>query len=410
MARRPAHAAMTDSEGPADSPAGEHAPDLAGANAPKSARRKRAASVEAASSVEPKTPRAPKAPPKQKAELIAEALSALAEPPAASRKPPPEPKPAAVLYSAPKPAPVGAAPSLAELVMSSSGADLEKLSANLTEAVMRANSVLSSSLQNSNAGSFRMDPFDAQSAVSEAMTSLATHPEVLAEAQAALWMRYTSIWQEHATRWMSGGAEPETNAKTDKRFRDPEWQGNPYFALLKDTYLATAEWITGLIDRADGLDEATKRKAGFFIKQAVDAASPSNFLMTNPAALRATLQSNGENLVKGLQNLSDDIERGHGTLAIRQTDLDAFTVGENVATAPGKVVFRNELLELIQYAPTTETVHEIPLLIFAPCINKWICRRRIPSSAGWWRKGTPCSSRPGSIRMCAWLRPASKPT
>jgi polyhydroxyalkanoate synthase len=125
------------------------------------------------------------------------------------------------------------------------------------------------------------------------------------------------------------------------------------------------------VNSAEGVDEATKRKASFYIKQAVDAASPSNFLMTNPAALRALFQSGGESLVKGVENLAEDLRRGKGNLAISQTDINAYRVGENVATTPGKVVFRNRVFELLQYDPTTEKVHEVPLLIFPPWINKF---------------------------------------
>src|SRR5690606_17623039 len=113
-----------------------------------------------------------------------------------------------------------------------------------------------------------------------------------------------------------------------------------------------------LVEKAEGVEEATKRKAVFYIKQAVDAASPSNFLLTNPAALRALFQTGGESLLKGVENLAEDLKRGEGMLAISQTDLDAFKVGENVATTPGKVVFRNRVFELLQYDPTTEKVHE----------------------------------------------------
>jgi polyhydroxyalkanoate synthase len=141
--------------------------------------------------------------------------------------------------------------------------------------------------------------------------------------------------------------------------------------MLRESYLATASFITELVERTEGVDDAAKRKATFFIRQAVDAASPSNFLMTNPAALRAMLETKGESIVKGVKNLAEDLERGHGVLAISQTDLDAFKVGENIAASPGKVIFRNRLLELIQYAPATETVHQTPLLIFPPWINKF---------------------------------------
>src|SRR5262249_42789784 len=142
-------------------------------------------------------------------------------------------------------------------------------------------------------------------------------------------------------------------------------------SMLRESYLATAEFITSLVNKAEGVDDATKRKAMFFIKQAVDAASPSNFLMTNPAALRAMLQTHGESVRQGIENFQADLKRGHGMLAISQTDLNAYKVGVDVATAPGKVVFRNHIFELIQYDASTENVHERPLLIFPPWINKF---------------------------------------
>jgi polyhydroxyalkanoate synthase len=170
---------------------------------------------------------------------------------------------------------------------------------------------------------------------------------------------------------MMTGQQAEEAHVRDKRFKDPEWRSNPAFSMLRESYLATAEFVTDLVNRTEGVDEATKRKAVFYIKQAVDAASPSNFLMTNPAALRAMFQSGGESLVKGVENLAEDLRRGKGNLAISQTDINAYRVGENVATTPGKVVFRNRVFELLQYDPTTETVHEVPLLIFPPWINKF---------------------------------------
>jgi polyhydroxyalkanoate synthase len=141
--------------------------------------------------------------------------------------------------------------------------------------------------------------------------------------------------------------------------------------MMRDTYLATSEFITGLVEKAEGVDEFTKRKASFFIKQAVDAASPSNFLMTNPAALREMFKTHGESLLKGIDNFAQDMERGHGMLSISQVDRSAFEVGVNIATTPGKVVFRNRVLELIQYSPATESVYATPVLIFPPWINKF---------------------------------------
>ena len=250
--------------------------------------------------------------------------------------------------------------------------DFETLSRNLAEAVTRANAVFTSAMQGTaTSNSFRMDPFDAQSAVNSAWTNLAQRPERLAEAQTQLWMRYAQIWQDHATRWMLGAGAQASGAppSRDKRFRDPEWGDNPYFSLLRDTYLATSEWITGLVDRAEGLDEATKRKATFFVKQAVDAASPSNFLPTNPELLEKTQAEGGQNLVRGVQNWFDDLKR---TLeGLPPAGTDAFEVGKSVAVTPGQVVYRNELVELIQYSPSTPKVHAEPVVIWPAWIMKY---------------------------------------
>lgn len=250
---------------------------------------------------------------------------------------------------------------------------LDQLSRTMAEVMTKANGVFSTAFQDqSRAGiSTRSDPFDAQGALASFWMHAAAQPEMLRTAHGALWQRYSEIWQSHARRLIGGPQEDAAPGPRDRRFQDPEWRANPAFSLMRETYLATADWISGLIDSVEGLDEATKRKAGFFIKQAVDAASPSNFAMTNPVVLRATLQSQGANLKQGLDNLAEDLRRGGGALSIRQTDLDAFTVGENIATAPGKVIFRNELIELIQYTPATASVFQVPLLIFPPWINKF---------------------------------------
>ncbi|OQW60287.1 MAG: class I poly(R)-hydroxyalkanoic acid synthase [Proteobacteria bacterium HN_bin10] len=256
--------------------------------------------------------------------------------------------------------------------MAQTAESLTALSANLTQAMTRANQVFSTAFleQSKDAASWQPDPLGMQVALNDVWSHLAAQPETLRSAHANLWQRYADIWQRHAS-YMLTGQQPDEGPVRDKRFKDPEWRSNPAFSMLRESYLATADFITDLVDRAEGVDEATKRKAAFFIKQAVDAASPSNFLVTNPAALRALFETGGESLVKGVQNLASDLKRGKGALAISQTDMGAFRVGENVAASPGKVVFRNRVFELIQYSPTTETVHEVPLLIFPPWINKF---------------------------------------
>ncbi|WP_375211121.1 PHA/PHB synthase family protein, partial [Hyphococcus sp.] len=167
-------------------------------------------------------------------------------------------------------------------------------------------------------------------------------------------------------------AEPVVEpAKGDKRFAHPAWNENPMLDFVKQSYLIFARWLETTIAQLEFEDEHEKKKAEFFTRQFIDAFAPSNFAMLNPEVIEATLESKGENLLKGLRNLLEDIDRGHGELAIRQADLDYFKLGENVATTPGKVVFQNEIFQLIQYSPTTETVAKTPMLIIPPWINKF---------------------------------------
>ncbi|MDX2234208.1 MAG: class I poly(R)-hydroxyalkanoic acid synthase [Hyphomonadaceae bacterium] len=323
----------------------------------------------------PPRPARKAAPRRRKAAVKAKAPSPDA-PPAA--KPAPaavaKPVPAAAPAPAPKAAAAPPAP-ITNLLQEQTADSLQVLSRNLGEAMMRANNTFSLAFedQTKNTGPVAADPFDVQGTLNKTWSRIGANPENLREAHGALWRRYAEIWEDHARRMVEGfeTADAPADAPRDKRFRDVEWRSNPGFSLMRETYLATASWITGLVEQAEGLDDATKRKASFFIKQAVDAASPSNFLLTNPAALRATLESRGENLLRGVEHLREDLQRGHGALAIRQTDLNAFTIGVNIATTPGKVIFRNRLIELIQYTPTTDTVFKTPLLIFPPWINKF---------------------------------------
>ncbi|MEQ1706787.1 MAG: class I poly(R)-hydroxyalkanoic acid synthase [Terricaulis sp.] len=299
-----------------------------------------------------------KAPTKPAGKRARRRASVKAPPKAAAEPAPPAPKPA--------PAPLN------ELMMEQTAESLATLSTNLTQAMTRANQVFSTAFMehSKETAAWQPDPLGVQGALNEVWSSLAQQPETLRDAHANLWKRYADIWERHTAYMLTGKAADDGPAR-DKRFRDPEWRSNPAFSMLRESYLANADFISDLVEKAHGVDEQTKRKAQFFIKQAVDAASPSNFLMTNPAALRALLQTGGKSLVAGVENLAADLKRGGGVLSISQTDLDAYKVGENVATTPGKVVFRNRVCELIQYAPTTEVVHEVPLLIFPPWINKF---------------------------------------
>jgi poly[(R)-3-hydroxyalkanoate] polymerase subunit PhaC len=205
------------------------------------------------------------------------------------------------------------------------------------------------------------------------MTSrMMADPSRMVQAQLSLWNDYMTLWQRTAQRFLGGSAEPMIEPTPgDRRFRDAAWRDNTLFDFIKQSYLLAARWLQGTVRDVEGIDERTARKVDFYTRQFVDALAPSNFLLTNPEALRATIESRGENLLNGLKNLLDDLERGKGRLAIRMTDLAAFRIGENIAVTPGKVVYQNDLVQLIQYAPTTEMVSRRPLLIMPPWINKY---------------------------------------
>lgn len=190
-------------------------------------------------------------------------------------------------------------------------------------------------------------------------------PTAFAKATADLWLRYATMWQR-AEFPIGFGATP-----TDRRFKDQAWADNAIFDFIKQTYLISADSILSSVRSVKGLDKKTAHKVDFYTRQFVDAIAPSNFIATNPEVLRATIETGGENLLRGLSNLLDDMTRGRGRLAITMTDMEAFRLGDNLASTPGKVVGRNDLMELIQYDPTTPEVRKRPLLIVPPWINKF---------------------------------------
>ncbi|MDI6025871.1 class I poly(R)-hydroxyalkanoic acid synthase [Corticibacterium sp. UT-5YL-CI-8] len=199
-----------------------------------------------------------------------------------------------------------------------------------------------------------------------------SEPSRALEAQTRLFSGYMDVWSNAIQRVNSGEpvedvAKPE---KGDKRFQDPEWGRNAFFDFVKQAYLVTSRWANDLVEHAD-LDESTKHKAGFYMKQLSNAISPSNFLLTNPELFRETVSSNGENLVRGMKMLAEDIVAGKGDLKLRQADYSPFEIGRNIALSPGKVVGRSDVAEIIQYDPATETVLKRPLLICPPWINKF---------------------------------------
>ena len=197
-------------------------------------------------------------------------------------------------------------------------------------------------------------------------------PAATLEAQVELWRDFQALWASTTARMLGQDAPPVIAPEAgDNRFRDAEWTDNPIFDFLKQSYLLNARWLRRSLAGVEGLDRDGAEKLDFIGRQIVDACSPANFALTNPVVLREMRDTKGESLVRGLGQLAEDLKDSEHGLRPRQTDMDAFEVGGNVATAPGAVVYQNELIQLIQYAPATETVYEKPLLIVPPWINKF---------------------------------------
>jgi polyhydroxyalkanoate synthase len=197
-------------------------------------------------------------------------------------------------------------------------------------------------------------------------------PQRAVEAQTRLFSAYMDIWSNSIKRMgdpsVGEAVEPE---RGDRRFTDEDWKGNAFFSFLKQTYLVTSKWAVDLVENAETLDDHTRHKAGFYVKQLANAASPTNFMVSNPEVFKETIASNGANLVAGMKMLAEDIEAGKGELKLRQGDYSKFRLGENIAVTPGKVIARSPLVEIIQYAPATDEVLKRPLLICPPWINKF---------------------------------------
>ena len=207
----------------------------------------------------------------------------------------------------------------------------------------------------------------------ELAAKMLANPYRIAESQMNLWWNYMNLWQASTIKLLGGAADPVADARQGRQALQARGLGAALPVRLHQAELphrrATA--LHDAVGNVEGLDDATKRKVNFFTRQYIDALAPSNFALTNPEVFRETIATGGQNLVKGLNNLLDDIERGNGQLKISMTDPKAFELGVNIATTPGKVVFQNDLLQLIQYEPTTPKVAKRPLLVIPPWINKY---------------------------------------
>ena len=203
-------------------------------------------------------------------------------------------------------------------------------------------------------------------------SEMMTNPAKLVEHQMGYWGKTLQHYVEAQQKLAKGDlTPPEDHTPKDRRFSNPLWDEHPYFNYLKQQYLMNAEAISRAVEDLEGLDQKDRKRLRYFSQQIVDMMSPTNFLGTNPEALTKAVETEGQSLVDGLENLVRDLERNDGQLLVTLADREAFEVGENLATTPGKVVFRNRLFELIQYSPATEKVHQTPLVIFPPWINKF---------------------------------------
>lgn len=254
--------------------------------------------------------------------------------------------------------------------------DPEAFAHNLARVVEEAGKAASAYLKPREEGRAEFELADKYGEVVKTLAKLGEYwisePERAIEAQQRLLTGYIGLWSSTLNRMMGEPAKPAAEPDPhDRRFKDPEWSENQFFDFIKQVYLITSRWAEDLVERADELDPHTRHKAAFYIRQIANAVAPSNFVVTNPELIRETLHSNAENLVDGMRLLAEDIAAGGGDLKIRQSDPTIFRVGENLATTPGKVIYQNELCQLIQYAASTETVLKRPLLIVPPWINKF---------------------------------------
>ncbi len=285
--------------------------------------------------------------------------------------PPPEPAPVAVApkAAAPAPEPAGDDPFRFQAM------DVERLSSNIARMVELGGKALAAYLKPREAGAHPADSPDGVADVAKTLGHVAEFwlkdPQRAIAAQTEVATRYMDLWAQSLKSMSGEPAEPVARPDPrDARFKDPQWDKNPFFDFLKQFYLVTTHLAEKFVTEAE-LDEHLKHKAAFYAKQIANALSPSNFVVTNPELLRETISSNAENLVRGMKMFAEDVERGGGDLRIRQSDDSQFAVGRNLAMTPGKVVYENDLIQLIQYEPTTKAVGKVPLVIVPPWINKF---------------------------------------
>jgi len=285
--------------------------------------------------------------------------------------------------------------------------DIEEFARNLARAVEEGGKALSAYLKPREEGRIQgeyAEFVDVVKTLGQVGQYWLKDPHRALDLQISLGRSYLDLWAGAVRRLAGEKPEPvAAPSPKDKRFTDPEWSSNQFFDFLKQAYLLTVTWANHLVKDAEGLDPVTLQKADFYVRQIVNAIAPSNFVLTNPELLRETLASNGANLARGMHMLAEDIAAGGGDLRIRQTNTDSFEVGRNLAITPGKVVFQNDLIQLIQYTATTETVLQRPILIVPPWINKFYVLDLTPdrSFIKW------CVDRGLTVFCISWVNPGA---
>ena len=286
--------------------------------------------------------------------------------------------------------------------------DIELLSRNFVRLIEQGGKAMAACLRPREEGRLASEVSDAVG-IARTLGHIAeywlAHPQRAIEAQANLGKAYVDLCVSATKRMFGVQVEPVVKSDPkDRRFADPEWRSNAYFDFLKQVYLLTSDWTNRVVQDTKGVDAHTRQKAEFYLRQLTDALSPANFVLTNPELLRKTLSSNAGNLVSGMRMLAEDLETGRGRLKIRQTDRATFEVGRNLAITPGKVIYQNELMQLIQYTPTTRAVLKRPILIVPPWINKYYILDLTPekSFVKW------CVDQGLTVFVISWVNPDAK--
>jgi len=293
-------------------------------------------------------------------------------------------------------------------VAQASSVDIERFAFNVARLVEQGGKALAAYLKPREEGAATVDfpdqIRDAVKTLGQVLEYWLSDPQRALELQRSIGAAYLELWGSAVKRMAGEETKPVVEADPrDKRFADPEWSSNQFFDFLKQLYLLSTRWAEHLVSGAEALDPHTRQKAEFYIRQIANALSPSNFVLTNPELLRETLSSNAENLVRGMQMLSEDIDE-KGNFKIRQSDPTMFEVGRNLAITPGKVIFQNQLMQLIQYAPSTETVLKTPLLIVPPWINKFYILDLTPEKSyiKW------CVDQGLTVFVISWVNPDAR--